>query len=54
MKKILIIVSHPDVTCAIPATSQVAHMEENMGAGYGQLPDKAMRTRMRQYFEKII
>lgn len=48
------IVSHPDVTCAIPATSQVMHMMENMGAGYGQLPDKGMRDRMRQYFEKII
>lgn len=48
------IVSHPDVTCAIPATSQVAHMKENMGAGYGQLPDKAMRIRMHQYVEKII
>ncbi|MGB1799947.1 MAG: aldo/keto reductase [Gammaproteobacteria bacterium] len=48
------IVSHPAVTCAIPATSQVAHMQENMGAGYGQLPDEAMRIRMLQYFEKII
>lgn len=48
------IVSHPDVTCAIPATSQVMHMMENMGAGSGQLPDKGMRDRMRQYFEKII
>lgn len=27
------IVSHPAVTCAIPATSQVTHMAENMGAG---------------------
>ncbi len=31
------IVSHPAVTCAIPATSQVAHMRENMGANYGRL-----------------
>ena len=48
------IVSHPAVTCVIPATSQVAHMKENMGAAYGQLPDKAMRNRMLQYVEKII
>jgi len=40
------IVSHPDVTCAIPATSVVAHMEENMGALYGPLPDAATRRRM--------
>ena len=40
------IVSHPDVTCAIPATSVVAHMGENMGALYGPMPDAAMRERM--------
>ncbi len=40
------IVSHPAVTCAIPATSRVAHMEENMGALHGRLPDAAMRRRM--------
>ncbi len=44
------IVSHPAVTCAIPATSQVAHMQENMGAGYGRLPDSAMRLRMASLF----
>ena len=31
------IVSHPAVTCAIPATSRVEHMQENMGALYGRL-----------------
>lgn len=40
------IVSHPAVTCAIPATSQVAHVIENMGAARGRLPDAAMRRRM--------
>lgn len=40
------IVSHPAVTCAIPATSQVAHMRENMGAGVGPLPDAALRRRI--------
>ena len=44
------IVSHPAVTCAIPATSQVAHMEENMGACYGRLPDAELRQRMAQSF----
>jgi aryl-alcohol dehydrogenase-like predicted oxidoreductase len=37
------IVSHPAVTCAIPATSKVAHLVENMGAATGPLPDAAMR-----------
>jgi len=40
------IVSHPAVTCAIPATSRVDHMEENMGALRGPLPDAALRRRM--------
>jgi diketogulonate reductase-like aldo/keto reductase len=40
------IVSHPAVTCAIPATADVAHIRENMGAAYGRLPDESMRRRM--------
>jgi diketogulonate reductase-like aldo/keto reductase len=47
------IVSHPAVTCAIPATSRVSHMFENMGAGFGRLPDAAARRRMLAYFEKL-
>ncbi len=47
------VISHPAVTCAIPATSRVDHMEENMGALYGPLPDTAMRTEMIRYFERI-
>ena len=40
------IVSHPAVVCAIPATTSVAHVRENMGACLGRLPDEAMRRRM--------
>jgi len=47
------IVSHPAVTCAIPATSRVDHMEENMGALYGRLPDQAMRERMARHVENL-
>jgi diketogulonate reductase-like aldo/keto reductase len=47
------IVSHPAVTCAIPATSKVDHMLENMGAGFGRLPDATMRQRMIEYFERL-
>jgi aryl-alcohol dehydrogenase-like predicted oxidoreductase len=43
------VVSHPLVTCAIPATSKAAHMAENMGALYGRLPDARMRERMAQH-----
>ena len=47
------IVSHPAVTCAIPATTRVAHVRENMGAAYGRLPDEALRRRMIGYVEKL-
>jgi diketogulonate reductase-like aldo/keto reductase len=47
------IVSHPAVTCAIPATSSVAHVRENMGAAYGRLPDEALRRRMAAYVERL-
>jgi diketogulonate reductase-like aldo/keto reductase len=47
------IVSHPAITCAIPATSQVAHLRENMGAAVGPLPDPAMRRRMIGYVEGL-
>jgi diketogulonate reductase-like aldo/keto reductase len=45
------VVSHPAVTCAIPATSNAAHMVENIGALYGRLPDAEMRARMLRYIE---
>jgi diketogulonate reductase-like aldo/keto reductase len=40
------VVSHPAVTCAIPATRRVEYMKQNMAAGRGQLPDEALRQRM--------
>jgi diketogulonate reductase-like aldo/keto reductase len=39
-------VSHPAVTCAIPATNDPAHLVDNMGACVGRLPDEATRRRM--------
>lgn len=40
------IVSHPTVTCAIPATTRVDHLRDNMAAGHEPLPDPALRRRM--------
>ncbi len=40
------IVSHPAVTCPIPATTRVDHVRENIGAAYGRLPDEALRQRI--------
>jgi len=47
------IVSHPAVTCAIPATSRIDHLRENMGALRGRLPDHDMRQRMVRYVENL-
>jgi diketogulonate reductase-like aldo/keto reductase len=43
------IVGHPAVTCAIPATNNPNHLEDNVAAGMGQLPDEKMRQRMVEY-----
>jgi diketogulonate reductase-like aldo/keto reductase len=48
------ILSHPSVTCAIPATSRVDHMQENLQAAMGELPEPGMRQRMVDYVEKLI
>jgi len=47
------IVSHPGVTCAIPATTKVNHMVDNMGAQFGRLPGDKMRTEMVRYFRSL-
>jgi diketogulonate reductase-like aldo/keto reductase len=47
------LVSHPAVVCAIPATSKVKHMVDNMGALAGKLPDQKMREEMVRYFQAV-
>ena len=47
------IVSHPAVTCAIPATTRPEHMRENMGAARGRLPDPDTRRRMIRYVKNL-
>ncbi|MGQ2978363.1 MAG: aldo/keto reductase [Polaromonas sp.] len=47
------VVSHPAVTCAIPATSKPAHLRENMGAARGRLPDAALRQRMADHVAQL-
>lgn len=46
------IVAHPAVTCAIPATSQPAHLAENMRALSGPLPDAALRRRIAEDYAR--
>jgi diketogulonate reductase-like aldo/keto reductase len=40
------ILAHPAVTCVLPATSRPEHLEDNMKAGTGALPDAALRDRI--------
>jgi aryl-alcohol dehydrogenase-like predicted oxidoreductase len=45
------VISHPAVTCAIPGSTSVAHLEDNQGAARGRLPDAAQRRRMEDYWD---
>jgi diketogulonate reductase-like aldo/keto reductase len=47
------VISHPAITCAIPATNNPDHESENIAALRGPLPDKAMRERMVKHMETI-
>ena len=47
------ILAHPAVTCAIPGTSRVVHLKDNLQAGVGRLPDAKMRRRMLEYLDRL-
>lgn len=47
------ILAHPAVTCPIPATSKPKHMADNMGAGFGRLPDANTRKKMVATLESL-
>ena len=47
------IVSHPAVTVAIPATSKLRHMSDNLAAGFGEMPDAATRERMISFIDSL-
>jgi diketogulonate reductase-like aldo/keto reductase len=46
-------ISHPTVTCAIPATRRVDHVRENLAAAGGLMPDEALRKRMASHVAKL-
>jgi aryl-alcohol dehydrogenase-like predicted oxidoreductase len=47
------LISHPSVTVAIPGTRRVEHVNDNVGAAMGRLPDAAERQRMEQWFDSL-
>lgn len=47
------IVSHPAVSCAIPATTQLAHLQENMRAGLNPMPSAENRKQMVRFFDAL-
>ena len=47
------IISHPAVSCVIPATSKLRHMTDNLGAGFGELPDGKTRRRMIDFIKSL-
>lgn len=47
------ILSNPAVTCAIPGTSKVKHLTDNMKAGFGKLPNQGIRTKMIQHLKTL-
>ncbi len=46
------VVAHPAVTCAIPGSTKLEHLEDNQQAARGALPDAATRQRMEQYWDQ--
>jgi diketogulonate reductase-like aldo/keto reductase len=47
------IISHPAVTCVIPATTKPEHARENLAAATGELPDETMRQRIVEHVERL-
>jgi aryl-alcohol dehydrogenase-like predicted oxidoreductase len=45
------VISHPAITCAIPGSTKVAHLEENQAAARGRMPDAAMRLKMEKFWD---
>ena len=46
------VISHPAVTCAIPGSTKLSHLEDNQAGGRGRVPDADMRRRMEEYWDR--
>ena len=47
------VVSHPAITCTVPGTTNVAHLQDNMAAAHGMLPDAALRQKMEALWDSL-
>jgi diketogulonate reductase-like aldo/keto reductase len=47
------VLSHPAVTCAIPATGRADHLLDNLGGGRPPLPTDVQRRKMAAYFDSL-
>ena len=47
------VLAHPAVTCVLTETSNPVHMEENIHAAFGRLPDETARRRMRELIASL-
>jgi aryl-alcohol dehydrogenase-like predicted oxidoreductase len=47
------LIAHPALTAVIPGTAEPEHMQDNLGAGRGRLPDAAQRRRMIEFFDSL-
>ncbi|MCP1384670.1 aldo/keto reductase [Runella salmonicolor] len=47
------ILANEAVNCVIPGTSNPKHVVDNMGAGFGRLPDEKLRLKMIEYLSAI-
>ena len=47
------LIGHPAVTCVIPGTARPDHMRDNVAAGFGRMPDAAMRKRIVQWYDTV-
>jgi aryl-alcohol dehydrogenase-like predicted oxidoreductase len=48
------VIGHPAVTAAIPGMTKLANLEDNAKAGFGPLPDAAMRQRLEQFWDREV
>ncbi len=46
------VVSHPAVTAAIPGMTKLAHLDDNLDAARGRMPDASLRARIEKYWDQ--